>query len=93
MTKTILEIKKVLTKKGLMLQLEEKAQVMDIGVKIFFNKIEVIHKKVLPRLLVRNDKFIILSDYKQKVSAVAKESSMFAGIEGSITSKYFLETL
>jgi hypothetical protein len=31
-TETILEIKKVLTKKGLMLQLEEKSQVMDIGV-------------------------------------------------------------
>jgi hypothetical protein len=31
-TETILEVKKVLTKKGLMLQLEEKARVMEIGV-------------------------------------------------------------
>jgi hypothetical protein len=31
-TETILEIKKVLTKKGLILWLEEKSQVMDIGV-------------------------------------------------------------
>ena len=37
-TETILEIKKVLTKKGLMFQLEEKCQVMDIGVQRFFNK-------------------------------------------------------
>jgi hypothetical protein len=31
-TKTILEVKKVMTKKGLMMQLEEKVEVMDIGV-------------------------------------------------------------
>jgi hypothetical protein len=92
-TDTILEIKKVLTKKGLMLQLEEKAQVMDIGVQIFFSKFEVLHKKGLPGLLVLNDKLITLSDYKQKMSAVAKDSSKFAGIQGSITGKYFLETL
>jgi hypothetical protein len=31
-TETILEVKKVLTKRGLMLQLEERAQAMDIKV-------------------------------------------------------------
>ena len=41
-TKTILEVKRVLTKKGLMLQLEEKAQNMDIGVQIFFSNIEAL---------------------------------------------------
>jgi hypothetical protein len=65
-TETILEIKKVLTKKGLMLQLEEKSQVMDIGVQRFFSKFEVLHKKGLPGLLVLNDKLITLPDYKQK---------------------------
>jgi hypothetical protein len=44
-TKTILEVKKVLTKKGLMLQLEEKAQMMDIGVQRFFSKVDTLHKK------------------------------------------------
>jgi len=63
-TETILEVKKVLTKNGLMLQLDEKAQVMDIGVQIFFRKIEVLHKKGLPGLLVLNDKLIYLSNYK-----------------------------
>jgi hypothetical protein len=67
--------------------------VMDIGVQIFFSKIEVLHKKVLPGLLVLNDKLITLSDYKQKISAVAKDGSKFAGIQGSITGKSFLETL
>jgi hypothetical protein len=41
-TKTILEVKRVLNKKGLMLQLEEKVQNMDIGVHRFFSKIEAL---------------------------------------------------
>ena len=47
-TETILEIKKVLTKKGLMLQLEEKSQVIDIGVLIFFSKFEVLKNIYTP---------------------------------------------
>jgi hypothetical protein len=76
-----------------MLHLEEKAQVMDIGVQIIFSKFEVLHKKGLPGLIVLKDKLITLSDYKQKISVVAKDSSKFAGIQGSITGKDFLETL
>jgi hypothetical protein len=89
-TETILEVKKVLTKKGLMLQLEEKAQTMDIGVQRFFSKVDSLHKKGLPGLLVINDKLITLSDYKQKILTVAKDGSKFAGIQGSITGKAFL---
>jgi hypothetical protein len=76
-----------------MLQLEEKSQVMDIGVQRFFSKFQVLHKKGLLGLLVLNDKLITLSDYKQKISTVAKDSSKFAGIQGSITGKALLETL
>jgi hypothetical protein len=92
-TKTILEVKKVLTKKGLMLQLEEKAQTMDIGVQRFFSKVDSLHKKGLLGLLVINDKLITLSDYKQNILTVEKDGSKFAGIQGSITGKDFLETL
>jgi hypothetical protein len=77
---TILEVKKVLTKKGFILQLEDKAQVMDIGVQRFFSKIEVLHKKGLPALLVINDKLITLSYYKQKISTVEKDGSKLVGI-------------
>jgi hypothetical protein len=92
-TETILEVKKVLTKRGLMLQLEERAQNMDIRVQRFFSKIDALQKKGLPSLLVLNDKLMTLSDYKQKISMVAKDSSKFSGIQGSITGKEFLETL
>ena len=90
---TILEIKKVLTKKSLMLQLEEKCQVMDIGVQHFFNKFEVLNKKELPSLLLLNDKLITLPDYNQKLKTMAKANTKFIGIQGSITGKEFLETL
>jgi hypothetical protein len=66
---------------------------MDIGVQRFFCKFEVLHKKGLPGLLVLNDKFITLPNYKQKMSTVAKDSSKFVGIQGSITGKSLLETL
>jgi hypothetical protein len=62
---TILEVKRVLNKRGLMLQLEEKVQTMDIGVQIFFSKIEVLQKKCLPGLRVINDKLMTVSDYKR----------------------------
>ena len=66
---------------------------MDIGVQMFFNEIEALQKKGLPGLLVLNDKLMTLPDYKQKMAMVAKDSSKFLGIQGSITGKSFLETL
>jgi ABC-type branched-subunit amino acid transport system ATPase component len=92
-TETILEVKRVLTKRGWMLQLEAKAQNMDVGVQKFFGKIDVLQKKGLPGLLVLNGKLMTLSNYKQRIIMVANGSSNFSGIQGSITSKSFLETL
>ena len=45
-TETILEVKIVMTKRGLMLQLEEKVQVMDQGVQRFFKKLMLSKRKV-----------------------------------------------
>jgi hypothetical protein len=66
---------------------------MDIGVQRFFRKIEALQKKGLPDLRVLNDKLMTLSNYKQRIATVAKDSSKFSGIQGSITGKEFLETL
>jgi hypothetical protein len=75
-----------------MLQLEEKVQNMDVGVQNFSAKLMPCRRKVF-RLMVLNDKLMTLSDYKQKIAMVAKDSSKFSGIQGSITGKAFLETL
>jgi hypothetical protein len=88
---TILEVKRVLTKRGLMIQLEEKVQAMGIGVQRFFSKIEALQKKGLPSLRVINDKLMMLSNYKKKLATVAKDSSKLSGIQCSIIGKAFLE--
>jgi hypothetical protein len=92
-TETIIEVKRVLTKRSLMLQLEEKVQIMDQGVQRFFNKIDALQKKGLPGLKVINDKLMTLPDYKKRLSEVSKDSLKFAGIQGSITGKAFLDAL
>jgi hypothetical protein len=61
-TKTIIEVKKVLTKKGLMLQPEERVQTVDIALQRYFSNIESLHKKCLPGLRVINEKMITLSE-------------------------------
>ena len=66
---------------------------MDIGIQRFFSKIEALQKKGLLDLRVLNDKLMTLSDYKQRIATMAKDSSKFSVIQGSITGKAFLETL
>jgi hypothetical protein len=82
-----------LTKRGLLLQLEEKVEIMDQGVHKFFSKIETLQKKGLPGLKVINDKLMTLPDYKKRLAEVSKDNSKFAGIQGSIIGKTFLDAL
>jgi len=63
-----------------MLQLKEISQAMDIGIHRFFRKVDSLHKKGIPGLLVINDKLITLSDYKQKILTVEKDGSKSVGI-------------
>jgi hypothetical protein len=66
---------------------------MEIGVQRFFIKIEALQKKGLPGLKVINDKLMTLPYYKKRLADVAKDSSKFSGIQGSITRKAFLDAL
>jgi hypothetical protein len=92
-TETILEVKRVLTKRSLMLQLEEKIQVMDQGVQRFFLKIDTLQRKGLPGMKVINDKLMVLPDYKKKLIEVSKDCAKFAGIQSNITGRAFMEAL
>jgi hypothetical protein len=92
-TKTILEVKCVLTKRSLMLQLEEKIQVMDQGVQRFFLKIDTLQRKGLPGMKVINDKLMVLPDYKKKLIKVSKDCAKFVGIQLNITGRAFMEAL
>jgi len=54
-TKTILEVRRILTKKNLMLQLENKFHNLESSIQRFYKKIYVLHQKVLPGLQVMGD--------------------------------------
>jgi len=55
---TILEVKRVLNKGNLMLNLEDKFQTMQLAIDIFMVKFEVLRQKGLPNPLVINDKLM-----------------------------------
>jgi len=66
---------------------------MDLRVQRFFSKIEALQKKGLSGMKVINDKLMTLPDYKKRLADVAKDSSKFLGIQGSIIGKAFLDAL
>ena len=66
---------------------------MENGVKRFFNKLKVVNQKGLPGLLVLNDKLMALLDYTQKLMAIGRDNTKFAGIKETITGKAFLHAL
>lgn len=57
-TETILEIRKVLSKRNLMLNLEEKCHNMHVAIDRFMAKFQILREKGLPSLLVINDKLM-----------------------------------
>ena len=66
---------------------------MDQGVKKFFHKIDALQRKGLPGMKVINDKLMTLTDYKKSLTEVSMDSSKFAGIQGSITGRAFMDAL
>ena len=72
-TETILEIRKVISKKNLMKQLEEKCENMNIAITKFMVKFENLRQRGLPNILVINDKLMPQEDYNKKIKDYAKE--------------------
>lgn len=61
-TSTILEVKKSLTKRNLIDQLEERCETLALQVNRFKNKIEALIEKGLPSIYVINEKLITQED-------------------------------
>lgn len=70
-TKTILELKKVLTKKNLIVQLIKKRHSLEIAVNIIFTKIEALTKRCLPSLFVINEKLMTKEYYMKKLKYIS----------------------
>jgi len=92
-TITILEVKKIITKKNLILQLQEKCSNVNTIVKRFFSRIEPLTSKGLPSMLVINDKLMPIEDYVQKLAEVVKHAALVSKIRGSATPALIVNTL
>lgn len=72
-TEAILEIKKVLSKRNLMLNLEEKCHNMQVAIDKFMAKFQILRDKGLPSPMVINEKLMTQLDYSDRLRRLAKE--------------------
>ena len=92
-TATILEVKKIITKKNLTLQLQEKCSNVNNIVQRFFNKIEPLVSKGLPSMMVINDKLMQVEDYVNNLIEVGTHAVSISNIKGSTTPALIVKTL
>jgi len=87
MTSTILEVRRVLTKRNLTLNLEDKCQTMQLAINRFMVKFELLRQKGLPNPLVINDKLMTQEDYNKKIREVARDQINTSSMRGIPTRK------
>ena len=71
-TATIIGIKKVLTKRSLMLNLEKRCQSIQADINSFMLKYVILREKGLPSPMVIHDKLMTQDDYIKKLEKQAK---------------------
>jgi len=89
---TILEVKRALTKRNLMLNLEDMFQTMQLTIDKFMIKFEILRQKVLPNPLVINDKLMPQEDYNRKIREVARDQVNNSSMKGIPTGKVLYQT-
>ena len=92
-TATILEIRKVLSKRNLMLNLEEKCHSVQVATDRFMAKFQILREKGLPSPMVINDKLIPQLDYGDRQRKLAKEQASSSAIKALPTGKVLYDTL
>lgn len=96
-TDTILEIKRVLTKKTLMQNLERRYQDMQVEINYFMGKFTTLQNKGLPSTLVINDKLMKHIDYVHKLNKYvgnqASSSTSATGIKALPTVRVLYDIL
>ena len=91
-TVTILEIRKVTTKKNLMRQPEEKCEGMNTAITRFMVKFTSLRQKGPPDIMVINDKLMPQNDYDKKIREFAKEQVNKPTGQGIPTRKVLLKS-
>jgi len=92
-TARILEVKKIITKRNINLQLQEKCNNVNNMVQRFFNKIEPLISEVLPSIMVINDKLMPIEDYVKKLIEVGTHADLVANVKGSTRPTPIVKTL
>ena len=90
-TETILQIKKVLTKRNMMNNLEEKCDAMNVSITKFLAKYTMMRQTGLPDIHVCNDKLMAQKYYDNKIRDHAKEHIKKPLPQGSPTRKVILQ--
>ena len=90
-TETILQIKKLVTKKTLMNYLEEKCESMNIAITKFMVKYTNLRQKGLPDIHVFNEKLMPQKNYDKKIKEFAKEQVSKPLPQGTPTGKVLFQ--
>lgn len=91
-TGTILEVKKVLTKRNLMMQLEEKCQTMELTIGRFMAKFDALRQKGLPKPFIINDRLMAHEDYNTRIREVARDQANNSSMKWMPTRKVLYHT-
>jgi len=91
-TGTILEVKKVLTKRNLMMNLEDKCQTMELAIGRFMVKLDALRQKGLPNPMVINDRLMPHGDYNKKIREVARDQANNSSMNGLPAGKVLYHT-
>lgn len=94
---TILEIKKVLTKRTLMQNLKKRCQDMQVEINSFMERFTVLQNKGLPSLLGNNDRLMKHADYVHKLNTYVVDqvnsSTSAAGVKALPTGQSLYDNL
>lgn len=92
-TTAILEVKKFITNKNLILQLEEKCSNVNVIVQHFFSRLEPLTNKGFPSIFVINDNLMPIEDYVRKLTEVKTSATIVSNIKGTTTPRLVLNAL
>jgi len=89
----IIKIKKVPSKRNLMLNLEEKCHDMQVGTDRFMTKFQILRKKCLPSPMVIHEKLMTQLDYVDRLKKLSKEQAITSGVKALPTGKANRESI
>lgn len=90
---TIIEIKKVLTKRNLMLNLEKRCESIQADIDSFMTKYGILREKGLPSPMAINDKMMTQEDYIEIINKLAKNQVSTSGVKSFPTGKVLYDSL